>query len=443
MPTFTAIAFDTLIEPKASKSVDKSAPSSMPVPNTKLERRSSVPPATKKKAPRPPLKPALYATPEVTPVPDSPSSFPPSPYIVNHKRRGPRLVKSFSEASVLKQKIPDDEKDDGLQKTSDTVVVSSAGDLQVTFSHPEPVKEERTNGFHDSAPRSINTDDLCTGCREAGSSSSTNGSLKESNIPKVLANNSERDVEGEDFFDPQDSMSYTSNTDGEDNTGPEHSLKTPTPQGEFFDAWEELSEGGPQASPSPYNAEAELREMRLSLLMEIEKRKQFEESLNSIRSQWESVRQRLSHVGIVLPAGIISAAEGQQLNSDPVGDLCEQVNVARFVSDAIGRGIARAEVEMEMEAQIASKNFEIARLLERLHFYEMVNQEMSQRNQEAVEMARRERQRRSRRQRWIWGSITTAIVLGAATIAWSYIPMGKSSSSTHHDQVSEHGDAAK
>lgn len=146
----------------------------------------------------------------------------------------------------------------------------------------------------------------------------------------------------------------------------------------------ELSEGGPQASPSPYNAEIELREMRLSLLMEIEKRKQAEESLDCMRSQWESVRQRLSHVGIVLPAGIISVEEGQQLNSDPVGDLCEQVNVARFVSDAIGRGIARAEVEMEMEAQIASKNFEIARLLERLHFYEMVNQEMSQRNQEAV-----------------------------------------------------------
>lgn len=118
--------------------------------------------------------------------------------------------------------------------------------------------------------------------------------------------------------------------------------------------------------------------------MEIEKRKQAEESLNFMRSQWENVRQRLSQVGIVLPAGIISVAEGQELSSDPMEDLCEQVDVARFVSDAIGRGIIRAEVESEMEAQIASKNFEIARLLERLHFYEMVNQEMSQRNQEAI-----------------------------------------------------------
>ena len=118
--------------------------------------------------------------------------------------------------------------------------------------------------------------------------------------------------------------------------------------------------------------------------MEIEKRKQAEESLNNIRSQWESIRQRLSLVGIFLPAELISVAEGTELSSDPVEELCQQINVARFVSDAIGKGTARADVESEMEAQLAVKNFEIARLLERLHFYETVNQEMSQRNQEAV-----------------------------------------------------------
>ncbi|KAF7828885.1 putative plant/F18B3-190 protein [Senna tora] len=442
MPTFTAIAFDRLIEPGASKSVDKSAPSSMPVPNSKLDRRNSAP-TTKRKAPRPQLKPALYATPEVTPLPDSPSSFPPSPYIINHKRRGPRLLKSLSEANVQsKQKIPDDEMVNGKPKNSDTVIVNSAGDLQVTFSNPEPVKEDSANGIHDSEPSRIHNGDLATGHREDGSSSYTNGSLRDCITTKV-AYNLERDGESEDFFDPHDSMSYTSNTDGEDNTPIGHSMKVSTPGGEFFDAWEELSsEGGAQAS-SPYDVEAELRQMRLSLLMEIEKRKQAEESLNNMQSQWENIRQRLSEVGIILPAGLIAVAEGEQLNSDPVEDLCEQVHVARFVSDAIGRGMARAEVEKEMEAQLDSKNFEIARLLERLRFYEMVNQEMSQRNQEAVEMARRERQRRSRRQRWVWGSITTAIVLGVATIAWSYLPLEKGSSSSDNNQVSEHGDAAK
>lgn len=233
MPTFTAIAFDRLIEPRDSKSVDKSVPSSMPVPSSNQDRRSDAPQPAKKKAHRPPIKPALYATPEVTPVPDSPSSFPPSPYIVNHKRRGPRLLKSFSEASVLKQTIPDYEEDGGLHKTSDTVVGSLAGDLQVPFSHPESFKEEQTNGFHDSPPRSIDVDDIRNGCKEAGSSSNTNGSLKEINTLNVVANNSERDVDRENFFDPQDSMSYTSNTDVEENTA-----RTPNPQGEFFDAWE-------------------------------------------------------------------------------------------------------------------------------------------------------------------------------------------------------------
>lgn len=144
------------------------------------------------------------------------------------------------------------------------------------------------------------------------------------------------------------------------------------------------SESGALASPSPYDLQAELCEMRLSLLMEIEKRKQAEETLNNMQNQWESIRQRLYHVGIILPAGLIAVAEGDQPNSNSVEDLCEQIHVARFVSDAIGRGTARAEVEMEMEAQLDLKSFEIARLLERLRFYEMVNQEMSQRNQEAV-----------------------------------------------------------
>jgi hypothetical protein len=135
---------------------------------------------------------------------------------------------------------------------------------------------------------------------------------------------------------------------------------------------------------SAHDVDSELREMRLSLLMEIEKRKQAEESLNNMRSQWESIRRGLCLAGIVLPADLNAVAEGEQLNSDPVEDLCQQLYVARFISNTIGRGTVRAEVEMEMEAQLESKNFEIGRLLERLHCYETMNHEMSQRNQEAV-----------------------------------------------------------
>lgn len=118
--------------------------------------------------------------------------------------------------------------------------------------------------------------------------------------------------------------------------------------------------------------------------MEIEKRKEVEESLKSMQSQWERIRQGFSLVGIVLPADLTAFAEGGQLNSDPVDDICQQVYIARFISNTIGKGTARAEMEAEMKAQLDSKNFEISRLLERLHYYETMNREMSQRNQEAV-----------------------------------------------------------
>ncbi|OIV94809.1 hypothetical protein TanjilG_22006 [Lupinus angustifolius] len=438
MPTFSAIVFDRLLETGVSKSVDKSVTTSMSVPNSrKLERTTSVPTAKNKIPPRPPLKPALYTTPEVTPLPDLPSSssFPPSPYIINHKRRGPRLLKSASEPSVLAEKtVLDDGKDNG--KSLDNVV--AAGDLKIRVTNSESVKEEQVNGVYGGELNSISGGDLRNGHRETGSGSLTN-SLHMENVP---SSNLERDREIDDFFDPQESMSFRSNTDEEENAGTELSMKFSSPVGEFYDAWEELSsEGGTQNSR--YDFEAELREMRLSLLMEIEKRKQTEESFNDMRRQWESIRQALYHAGIILPANLTAVAKGEQPNSDIVEDLYQQVHVARFISNTIGRGTARAELEMEMEAQLEAKNFEIARLLERLHCYETMNREMSQRNQEAVETARRERQRSSRRQRWIWGSITTAMALGTAAIAWSYLPMGKGSSSANHDLLPEHEDAAK
>lgn len=60
-----------------------------------------------------------------------------------------------------------------------------------------------------------------------------------------------------------------------------------------------------------------------------------------------------------------------------------------------------------------------------------------------IEMARRDRQVRKRRQRWVWGSIATAITLGTAALAWSYIPAARGSSSTSGSPAPEHDDATK
>ncbi|KAL5099472.1 hypothetical protein RYX36_003799 [Vicia faba] len=431
MPPFSAIALDRLLETGASKPIDKPVPTSMPVPISRtLDRTASAPAMKKKVPPRPPLKPALYTTPEVKllPIADSPSSFPPSPYVVNHKRRGPRLLKSSSEASALSKQNSEAIDD----KSFDTVIGSSGGDLQFTFSNHEPVEEEHVNGVCGGEFVRGNEGQLVNGHQEPENCSLANGP----------ALNSERDTDIEDFFDPRDSMSFTSNTDVEENAGTDLPVKFSSPVGEFYDACEELSSVSATQNFA-YDVEAELHEMRLSLLMEIEKRKQAEESLNNMRSQWESIKQGLSLAGIVLPAGLSTVAEDEPVNSDPLEDLCQQLYVARFISNTIGRATVRAEVEMEMEAQLESKNFDIARILERLHCYETMNREMSQRNQEAVEMARRERQRKRRRKKWIWGSITTVIVLGTAAIALSYLPVDRALSSAEDHLVLEHDDTAK
>ncbi|KAA8531903.1 hypothetical protein F0562_006380 [Nyssa sinensis] len=422
MLTYTAITLDSLLEPGVSKSMAgaKEAPDSklgrrnstpisklesgMNAPNSKLERRNNTSTATEidKKHHWARISPALYATPEPTPLPDSPSSFPPSPYIINHKRRGPRLLKSFSEDDVAtRRQALDEEKVVENAEKAEEEVADLAKDVTSTVTAPSPI-EEHTNGIYDGG---------------LGSGGLSNGQVEQNSSAKSVTFNLERESEADDFFDPQELLSVKSNTEGESNSGVERSLNFTTPMAEFFDAWEELSpESGPQ--PSLCDVEAELREIRLSILMEIEKRKQAEEALNNMQSKWRRIRQQLSLVGLILPADLISVSEDEQVDIDLVEELCQQIYLARFVSNSIGRGIAKAEVEMEMEAQMELKNFEITRLWDRLQYYEAVNREMSQRNQEAVEMARRLRQRRKRRQWWVWGSIAAVVTIGSAALAW-------------------------
>ncbi|XP_022751399.1 uncharacterized protein LOC111300058 [Durio zibethinus] len=466
MPTFTAIALDRLLEPGASKSVNKSGPNlkppipnPKPIPNSKLERTKNNISVMERKVNRPQISPALYATPEATPLPDSPSSFPPSPYIINYKRRGPCLLKRFSEDNVSSQKktLQEDEVNSNA-KLAETKSVDLSKDGSVTFRICEPKEEEHENGVHngpinveqangvhggsiqDEQMDDVHNGEFGSSNGEVGSSQMSNGLAVNSAVLKVGLLNLDRSGDSEDFFDPNESMSVASNTEGDDDTEAESAARLATSRVEFFDAWDVLS--SESASQSILgDIEAELRGIRLSLLMEIEKRKQAEEALNKMRCKWQRIGQELADVGLSLPVDPIDMTEDELVN--PAEELRQQVDFARFVSLSVGRGIARAEMEMEMESQIESKNFEIARLCDRLHYYETVNREMSQRNQEAVEMARRHRQRKKRRQRWVWGSIAAALTLGTAALAWSYLPTGKASSSASIPHTPDSDDAAK
>jgi hypothetical protein len=127
----------------------------------------------------------------------------------------------------------------------------------------------------------------------------------------------------------------------------------------------------------------DLREMRLSLLMEIERRTQAEEALEIWQQEWKNLSHHLSLIDLSLPSPSI-AEDSDGSSVDPGAELCQQIMVSQLVAAAIARGFARAEVESDMETMIATKNFEIARLSDRVQYYEAANREMSQRNQEAI-----------------------------------------------------------
>uniref|UniRef100_A0A7N1A669 Uncharacterized protein n=1 Tax=Kalanchoe fedtschenkoi TaxID=63787 RepID=A0A7N1A669_KALFE len=478
MPTFTSIAFDRLLETGATRSM-ASDPKSVPRPKRdkyKLNRRNSVtamPTMEKSVSDRKyhwnQISPALYTTPVTTPLPDSPSSFPPSPYIINHKRRGPRLLKSHSVASVsTAEQVPGEVivngcVMDGISEVSRVHKDASASAGLVK----SPTWKDHVNGFVDEKDDSKNVSDGTVlgdeGCFQEGkvgvegllkrvitvsgnglheekvaSTESASHVIAENGISKSPMLSPGRDG-SEGFVDPLESLSFSSNYEVEDDFGAVNSAKFLTPGAEFFDAWEELSsEGG--GLPPHRDFEAELREMRLSLLSEVEKRNEAEDSIINMKMAWEKIREELSRVSIILPSELPLFKVEDPPFSNAVGELCQQIRVARFVSQSIGRGLAKAESQAVLEAQLEAKNFEIARLCDRLNYYEAVNREMSQRNQESVELARRMRQKRKAKKRWVWASISAAVSIGTAALAWAYIPASRGlSSSTTSSLPQAHG----
>ena len=423
MPTFSAIALDRMLEPGAASTSTETVQSTRSYyakpPLSKHQEKG--------KDTRPPrMSPALYATPDAIPLPNSPSSFPPSPYIINHKSRGPpRLLKSSSEADVVSSQ----------QKTLEDEAIANGADVKASprrkstsFSFPvsEAAEEDYSSfdfdGVVDGPVGNWSPFDGSIGNGKSELDNAAANDLEwENNLQEPVTAKADKESESEDFYDPGESASFTSNTDA----GEEGSHRLATPVGEFYDAWDVLStDSGMQSSVN--NNESELREIRLSLLMEIEKRKQTEEALEKMQIHWQRLREQLAQVGVFIP---IDPTTSTNNNTNLSEELRCQLEVARFVSDSLSRGMAKAEVEMEMESMLETKNFEITRLSDRVHHYEAVNREMSQRNQEAIELARRERQKRKKRQRWIWGSIAATITLGSAALAWSYVPASRPSSS--------------
>lgn len=333
------------------------------------------------------ITPTLYTTPEPKPIPDTSSdSFSSSPYVVNRKRRNFPLPSDESLNRI-------DGFDFRQQKSSDEEDDPSRDNHQQTTDGASSYLRE-------------GGDDNFLGAGTVWDTSDSSGLV---------------DV----AFVHHDSASDTSSSEVVDFDMPAEKQSVASNQGiEFYDADEDFFSDGSVSNVSSsrvQNIRSELCALRLNLHEQIERRKSAEDALSQIYSSWQRIVSLLSQAGLTLPTPL-HASSNMQFEKDSMEQLCQELIVTRFVTEEINKCVARAEAEVVAETIIASKDQEISRLRDRLQYYEAVNHEMSQRNQEVVEMARRERQRKKIQRRWIWGGIGLSILIGGSVIASSYLP---------------------
>ncbi|CAL5055394.1 unnamed protein product [Urochloa decumbens] len=447
MPTITHYVLDPFLETGSRPpQVHKAAPKPPPPPQD-LATPVLVAPVRTQTSPA-----SLYATPESTTLPDSPSSFPGtwSPYLINHKRRGASLAKTLSQGDAVSEggqlKLPVTLP--GLSKSCEPIEVQepefafqqgSNGQAEGGSGVEEPFNGQ--DGMLQKGKGSVKAENEQDRPEFEFQRGSLEAFVRPVNVARPSNGVAPKNAEADAFFELQDSMSVASNSETDEAGAHDRWWKPSSPLGtsigtpgaEFYDAFEEISsDGGTRSSRA---MDEDLREMRLSLLMEIERRKQAEEALENWQTEWKKLSHHLSRVALSLPSPII-AENTDDSSVDPGAELCQQITVSQLVAAAIARGLARAEVESEMETVIAAKNFEIARLSDRVQYYEAANREMSQRNQEAIEMSRQQRKGRKKRQKWFWGSVGLAVTLGATAIAWSYLPSSHPQASADSNSAS-------
>ncbi|XP_052194717.1 uncharacterized protein LOC127802751 [Diospyros lotus] len=361
MPTFTTIALETLLEPRVNNALNSHQRSSETYAVVRDDGRKEEK-AEKARGPNHIfISPGLYVTPVPAPIPEA-SSEPvsPSPYLVNHKRRRGGGVEA---ASARCSGNGDGVGEEVVEEEADELLGGGVG--------------ERDGGF-----------------------------LGE---------------DGGEFLDPQcDGASVASSAEVDDVGRQAECRCCVGNQSEFFDANDDFSSDGSISNCEP-RIGSELHALRLSLLEEIERRKAAEYAVGQMSSQWERLVNVLSQAGLTFPTPPNNAT-GMQLELNALEQICQELLVAKFVAEAIGRGEAHAEAEMAAETIIESKVQEISRLRDRLQYYETVNREMSQRNQEVMEVARRQRQRKKSQRRWLWTCLGLSVAIGASVIAYSYLP---------------------
>jgi hypothetical protein len=198
------------------------------------------------------MSPSLYTTPESTPLPDSPSSFPGttwSPYLINHKRRGASLAKTHS--------LGDCANESSQPKVPVTLPPLPKRGETIEVHEPEFAFQQVADGQADSQSGVEDNVDGQTGMLQKGSMPSMNeqnqpssplGSLdtlmKPVNVARPSNAGISKNGESDAFFELQDSQSVASYSETDDAGAherwwrPSSPLGTSTPGAEFYDAFE-------------------------------------------------------------------------------------------------------------------------------------------------------------------------------------------------------------
>lgn len=428
MPVFPVTAVDRLIEPFV-------ASSSLRSPPMETESLSS----TDRKVPFS-FYPLLYITPPQQ-RPPSPTAFSPSPYVLNYKRRNPvQNGVAGTEATV----------GTGSNGVQQNIVSQSSANvcekLKIRMLSENSQENLNVNLVDEESSDVVSGGEICFGDKSANISGQaeidvfeieiTPGDQTGNSYPSLFPAPS---ISGQIEIMPKDQFPGKKATGGDwkDRSlriGPDGSdLACSTaslPSEEFFDAPDapfddSTSDDETFLSNSTTRSPIKFGQtMKLKLQTEVAMRVQAEKALAALQQQWNEMARRYSPLGLSLLTGPchVGASEDCQA-ADPSEFLSEKLSIARLVAGAIASASVRAVKEEELESFVIAKNREISRLRDKLQYYELVNHEMSQRNQEAIEISQRRRRRHRKRLKWALGSLGAIVGIGSTgLLCYKFIP---------------------
>lgn len=199
---------------------------------------------------------------------------------------------------------------------------------------------------------------------------------------------------------------------------------------DFFDAKDGLEEYMSSDDDSPHKGRSRPAargrrspnpELVARLQEETRRRTAAEEDLAANQSRIESMETLISQVTAKLQQGSLILSETWPCDENVTGDTNTLTTaehdspLIKALTDAVTRGSAIEAAAKERDQIMARKEVEMSRLRDKLLYWERMNHEMSEKNNEAVEHIR------AHRRRWeaVWKAvgIGAAVVLGVGTIA--------------------------